>query len=1048
MMQGLRACALAIFLMVPGAALAQAGLIPPERTPIRGMHTPALSPDASQICFAYRGDLWIVSAQGGEATRLTIHPAHDAYPRWSPDGKWIAFASRRYPTSSLNYDVFVIPASGGEPRRLTWHTNNDYPSDWSPDGTRLLLQAIRQSDSWQAVELDIESGRTRNLTNDRLLVRYAVYSPDGRRVAYTRCARTGSWWRPRYRGSANMDIWVKDLQTGKTTQLTTYEGMDIWPMFTKDGQGVCYVSDVLTPGVPNLVMAAVREPRPVSLTRHTSGAVTWPNMSRDGSAIVYTWDGDLYVFSFKDNKSRKLTIYADSDVRQNVVTRLRLTNGATELEVSPDGKTLGLVLRGDIWTIPADKGGEATRLTDTPAHDYDFMWSPDSTRIAFVSDRKGAFGIYVLDVKTREVREVAAGTDEASSPLWSSDGKLLAYLLSGQAGGLYVVPVDGSEPARCVAVSRGNNRYGVGITSYAWSPDSRWLAFSRRNRLNSTDIWVVPVVGGEAINVTEYPGSNSNPRWSSDGKYLVFLSSRDRPQGEDLYALPLMKPRRAEQGEGRRPQEGREAVVRIDFDGITERARRLTTSGVTGFELTPDGQTALGLTSFGTGLDVFSVPLGGGPVQRVTSTGDMVGIPRFASGASGRFWCLVRGGVVRSFSLQGPAWSGRDLGFEAIFETDLRAERRQAFHEFWRSTASGFYDPGMHGVDWVAVRNRYEPLLSGVETAEEFAFFLLAPMVGELNASHAEVSPPSGGEEPETANPGLLFDEDYDGPGVRVVGYVRGGPNDDDGPVIKPGEYVLKIGGQTVTWGETLWKALNGRADKDTEFLVNSEPKEEGARTVTLKPVLAPRIRELQYEEDVRTARATVSQLSEDRVAYVRVNAMDFPSLRQFERDLWGRSMNAHGVVLDLRDNGGGSTHDQLLVQLARTLYGYTRPRDGELSTQPWRLWDKPIVLLVNENSASDAELFALGFRTLKLGPIVGTRTPGYVIGTYSGTLQDGTSYRIPMWGWYSADHKNLENLGVRPDVEVPGPEGRLGTAEDEQLRRAVELVLRRLPKP
>lgn len=1026
----------------------QVSLQLPERKPIVGINTPALSPDGSKICFSYRGDLWTVSSQGGEATRLTIHDAHDAYPRWSPDGKWIAFASDRYPSASMNYDIFVIPAAGGEPRRLTYHTSNEYPFDWSPDGKKLLLQAIRQGDAWQAIELDVASGRTRALTRGRALVRYAVYSPDGKRIAYCRCARTGNWWRPLYHGSANMDIWLSDLSDGSVQRLTSYDGMDMWPLFSSDGNTVYYVSDVLTPGAPNLVAASIKEKRPVSLTRYPEGSVTWPGISRDGTAIVYVHSGELYIYSMRDHRSRKVTVYAPTDSKVNRLQRMTLTNGASELEIAPDGKTAAVVVRGDIWAFPTDGRGEARRLTADPANDYDFVWSPDGTRIAFVSDRKGAFGVYIVDVKTLAVQEIATSEHDAGSPQWSPDGKRLAYLSSGPAGGLYIAEPNSPGSAYRVAASSGNNRFGVGITNYSWSPDGRWLAFSRRDVRNTTDIWVVPAAGGDAVNVTMTPGSNENPRWTSDGQNLLFASTRDRLQGADLYVLSLQKPSSREGRPGGADEQlPSGSAVLIDFEEIDQRARRLTTTGVTAYEVSPDGQTIYGVTSFGGGPDLFAVSLRGGPIQRVTTTGDIAGVPRFAARASGRFWCLVAGGAVRSYAQQGPSWTASSLSFEARLEVDRESERRQAFREFWRSLKSGFYDPKMHGLSWDRVRERYEPLLEGVDTVEEFAFFVLAPMAGELNASHAEVSPRVTGNEPSVADLGLEFDEEYAGPGVRVSGSIRNGPNEGDGPRIRSGEYILRVDGKDITWGETLWTALAGRAGKETELLVNSEPKVEGARSVKLTPVTPERIRDLQYEQEVRNAQVEVARLSDRRIAYVRVRAMDMESVRGFERDLWGKQADAEGLILDIRDNGGGSTHDQILAQLARVAYGGTRPRDGETSTQPWRVWNKPIVLLVNENSASDAEVFAMGFRRLGLGTIIGARTPGYVIGTYSATLQDGTPYRIPMWGWFTADGQDLENVGVTPDIVAEGPAEALGSPDDHQLHEAVRYLLSKLPK-
>ncbi|MBM3496136.1 MAG: hypothetical protein FJX72_17725, partial [Armatimonadetes bacterium] len=726
------------------------------------------------------------------------------------------------------------------------------------------------------------------------------------------------------------------------------------------------------------------------------------------------------------------------------------------------------VVRGDLWSVPADKGGDAVRLTDSPAHDHDFVWSPDGAHIVFVSDRDGLFNVYDLDVQKRTVRKLAGGLGDASLPQWSPDGKSVAYLLSGAEGGLYVIGSDGAGAARRIAESHGNNRFEVGIGAFAWSPDGKWLAFTRRDTRNGSDVWVAPVAGGDAVNVTSYPGLNDNPRWSSDGKYLTFTSTRDRPIGQDLYAVELQRPatpggpnadtdgdprsatapdlRHAERSEASAsPWTSAAPDVKIDFPDIELRAKRLTTIGVVAYDLTPDGKQAAGVTSFGGGADHFMAPLSGGPVQRLTTTGDIAGAPRFGS-VNDRYWCLVRGGAARSYQRAGPGWSSAPLGFEARLTLDRVAERDQVFAEFWRSVATGFYDPAMHGVDWSAVRRRYAALLDGVATAEEFGFFVLSPMAGELNASHIEVSPPSAGPEPDVADLGLLYDETHVGPGVRVKGFLRDGPNGATDPIVKPGEYILSIGGTDVTWSEPMWATLSGRADKETELLVNSKPSKDGARTVKMKPAAAGRIQDLQYEQEVREAREQVDKLSGGRAAYIRIRSMDGPSLRRMERELWGVAQAKAGLVLDIRANGGGSTHDAILAQLARSSYGYTQPRDGLRSSQPWRHWDKPTVLLVDENSASDSEILAMGFRHLKLGRIVGARTPGYVIGTYSATLQDGTSYRVPMWRWLAADGRDLENVGVAPDfaVERSGNDA----VSDEQLQEAVRVLLKDIPRP
>jgi tricorn protease len=379
-------------------------------------------------------------------------------------------------------------------------------------------------------------------------------------------------------------------------------------------------------------------------------------------------------------------------------------------------------------------------------------------------------------------------------------------------------------------------------------------------------------------------------------------------------------------------------------------------------------------------------------------------------------------------------------------DLDRRLEVRQAFNEFWRRMNVNFYDPKMHGVDWHAVRLRYEPLLAGVGTKEDF-WYLLSEMVGELNSSHSEISPAPGSPGFNTAELGITFDENYAGPGLKVSGYMPKGPNDDLGPKIKPGEYVLQIDGSDVRWNEDTFDTLLDKAGKIIELLVNDKASKEGARTVKVKPITRLQWSELAYDRRVQEARARVDKLSEGRLAYIRIQAMNQPSLRKLERELWGKAREKDGLVLDVRGNTGGNTHDDILNQLSRVPYAYVQPRDAPKSTQPFRHWDKPIVLLIDENSVSDAEIFPNGFRALKLGKIVGVQSPGYVIGTYEGTLQDGTGYRMPTQGYFTLDGKDLENNGVKPDILVTPTVEDIAAHRDRQLEVAVETLLKEIPK-
>lgn len=1040
------------------AAQAQGRLLPlPEQKPIRGANFPALSPDGKTLCFCYLGDLWIVPAAGGTATRLTIHEAHDAYPHWSPDGRWIAFSSNR----EGNYDVYVISSLGGSARQLTFHSSNDYAMDWSPDGSKVLFYGMRNASTWQIYSIDVKGGVTKTLTSDDQYLRYACYSPDGQSIAYDRGGSIAAWWRPKYKGSANMEIYSKSLATGKVTRVTDYEGTDLWPLYSADGKSIFYVSDRLTPGMSNLVAGPALGGKPTLITKHKEGSVRWPGIARSGSAIAYELSGDLYTVSLSANRAvgepKKLAIYAPTDDKANNVTRLTLTNGAQEVEVSPDGKTLALALRGEIWTIPTT-GGDAKRLTANPARDYDIIWSTDSKKLYFVSDRNGNFDLFSIDVATKEVKPISTDPNDENSPKLSPDGKWVSFLRSGTQGGIYVWPADGSAAPRRVTESKGNNlEFGVGINSYSWSPDNKWIAFSRRDSIDSADVWVVPLAGGttaNAKNVTYYPGRNSEPAWTADGKYLLFLSARDGQ--EDIYKVPLVpekeEPDTAAPAGQPNPMGGgttadkKPVEVKIDYDEIHNRAKRLTTQGAAGFVVTPDGKQVVFVAAAGGAPDFYMIPVAGGSAQRLTQSGVGFGEPRFTNEA-GKFYAIGLGGSVNLIQRTGPIWQVQPIAFSARMDFDRRAEIRQAFNEFWRRMNVGFYDPKMHGTDWRAMRAKYEPLLEGVGTKEDFAMYLLSPLVGELNASHTEIGPAPGPPGPQTADLGMTFDENYAGPGLRVAGYMPKGPDDDLGPKIKVGEYILAIDGEDVSWNESMYQTLIDKAGKTVELLVSGKPGKDGARTIKLKPVTNAAWRELEYERKVKDAHDKVAKLSGGHVAYVHIQAMDQPSLRRMERELWGIAREADALVLDIRGNRGGNTHDAILGQLSRPVYGYQQPRDGERTTQPTRSWGKPIVLLIDQNSVSDGEIFPLGFRNLHIGKIVGTPTPGYVIGTYDQRLQDGTTYRIPMWGWFGADGKNMENNGVKPDVEVNMTEEDIQQHRDRQLEVAVDMLMKDIAK-
>ncbi|MCL5283285.1 MAG: S41 family peptidase [Armatimonadetes bacterium] len=1035
--------ALVIFLSFPAAATAQGKLLPlPVNKPIIGIEYPALSPDGKTLCFSYLGDLWTVPVAGGVATRLTVNIAQDGYPRWSPDGHWIAFSSVR----TGNYDIFIIPATGGKPRQITFNSAPDFIGGWSPDGSKLIFTSIRDEPTLEQYSINVATGHLRTLTHDLEPCRYGVYSPDGKSIAYMRSGMAVPWWRPRYIGSMHADIYTKNLVTDQISRITHYDGMNMWPLYSPDGKYLYFTSN-RDCDTPNLFRKPVDGGKAVAVTHYKTGTVRYPDIAVNGSLIAYEYGGGISVINPNGGKPHPVTIYAPSDEKVNNHQRITLTGNANELAVSPDGKTIAMVIRGNIWTIPADKGGEATRLTKNSFNNDQIDWSPDSTKIAFVSDRSGTDNIYVKDVKTKATTRITNDLTEDTGPTWSPGGKKIAFLRSGSQGGLYVAPATGGEAIK-LADSAGNNLFGVGINSFNWSPDSQWIAYSRRDPLNNTDIWIVPSVGGTSVNVTRYPGENVNPTWSQDGKFLVFQSDRHsqhQPSYDDLYVLPLLKhePKPSTTAKPGGPVAKKPVVVKIDFNEIQDRARQVTytTNGVAGYALSPDGATLIYSTKYGGDFDFWSVPTAPGGAPTRISTGNQGSATIVFAPDGSKFYYLAAGGTVRWMPKGGGGPSF--LPFVANMELNRRAELHEAFNQFWRMIDVGFYDPKMHGVNWAAIKTKYEPRLSSIATPEDFAN-LLSEMIGELNTSHSEIGSASGGPPgPQTATLAMTFDENYPGPGLKVVSVMPKSPADENGHRVKPDEYILSIDGTDVSYTESYYKTLQNKAGKDITLLVNSKPTKTGAHDVKLKPITQMAWENLWRDQYVKNERKDVEKLSDGRLAYINVKAMDDSSLRKFERQLFGDAQSKQGLVLDMRFNGGGFTHDKIVNILSRDVYGYTQPRDAYRSTQPFQHWNRPVVLLVNQDSASDTEIFANAFKTLKIGPVVGVPTPGYVIGTYDTHLVDGTAYRIPMWGWYTLSGRDMENHGVVPNVDVPETPQDIQAHKDVQLEAAVKVLLK-----
>ncbi len=1035
--------------VVCGLSGARAQLAPPASQPIAGARMPALSPDGKQVAFVYRGDIWLVSDQGGRATPLTQHVETDANPVFSPDGRWVAFASKR----TGNWDIFAVPSEGGPARQLTWHSGSDIPQGWSPDGRYLLSSGKRDTPNYNIYALDVATLRSQVLCEDYAPLNCPNYSPDGKLVVYGRYGF--HWTRPRYQGSAAQQIWLLDVASHSRRPLTTNQSQHLWTRFLPDGQHVVTVTvDEATPSSSSLqetITPIVDNPRRTPnlwvfdlqglgrpLTTFIGGSVRWPSVASKSGDIAFEYGADLWLLKEGREKAEPMKLFVAADEKQTTRRREKLSSGVTEAELSPDGKTFAFGLRGDIWTIAIDKpkgvagrnADLARRLTDWVGDDSDFSWSPDGQKLYFTSDREFTTRLYEMDLKTMKSTPLWNREDDLTRITVSPDGKQLGFWVSGKEGGLYTFTLETAEARRVVKLP-GPQWHGVGGGDFAWSPDMKWIAYAARGESRAWNIFVVPSDGGEPVNVTRLYAQHSEPAWSPDGKYLFFQSNRE---GEGLYVLPLKKePVRSSDTDIKFEKPGTNVTVEIDFEDISRRIRKLASqSPQADLTVGPDG-TILFIADG----DVWSVSYDGKDTKRLTSGGgkSALRIAREARKAS-----YIQSGELYTMGLDGK--SQEKATFTAEWVRDVRAERRAAFTQFWNGFNRGYYDPNFHGRDWAAIRSRYEPLLDAVETNDEFAS-LLHMMIGELETSHAEVTPAgSGNSSPVTPQLGFKFDYSYDGPGIKVKSVPPGAPGVYHKTEIKPGEIILAINGRDVTLDEKLYEFINDKQDREFEFLVSTNGDKSDARTVRYKVLTDGEWNDLNYRDRIERLRKYVEERSAGKIGYLHLAAMSLSNQIKFEREAYEYMAGKEGMIIDVRFNSGGSISDTLIDWIERKPHGYVRPRDAAPETAPYHAWEKRCMVLMNEHSYSNGEMFPSAMRTRGLAKLIGMPTPGYVIWTSDMRLVDGTGARMPQSGVFRIDGSNMENNGEQPDVCVPLSPDDWVASRDPQLDKAIELLI------
>ena len=1037
-----------------------------------------------QVVFVYSGDLWIASTQGGPARRLTTDEGQELFPKFSPDGKYIAFTGEY----DGNRDVYVMPATGGEPKRLTYSLDMDALPDrmgpdnlvlgWTPDSKRVLFRSRRASlNAWtgQLYTVSLEGGLPEQLPVPR--GGFTSYSPDGSKIAYNRMFREFRTWK-RYRGGQADDIWIYDLKTGALENITNNEAQDVFPMWS--GNKIYFWSD--RDKTTNLFVYDLTSKATKKLTSFTEYDVKFPSLGK--GAIAFENAGYIYLLDLATEQSRKLTIELNDDRKLTRPEFVNPRNLIGNYGLSPDGKRAVVTARGELFTIPAEKGNTRNLTNSSGSREKDAAWSPDGKSIAYISDATGEDEIYVIpqDGSGPAVQITTGGTVTRYGPLWSPDSKKLIFSDATQA--LFYIDLATKKITQIDKAKAGE------IRSYVWSPDSKWISYARPdvgewNSNGFSTVHLYSLAENKSYPVTDAFTDSGSPAFDPSGKYLFFVSNRDlnatvgafewnyaylrtsrlfavtlqadapspfAPESDEVKSSEDAKPADTPKDDTKAADAAKAPDIKIDLAGIQNR--------IVGFPMQPGNYAGLITAKNRVFYINFSnFQMTGAPLERTTlrmfeldkrKETEIAAVDGFDLSANGEKLIYRNGGELLIVDAKGPAKPGEGAinlaGMQ--MKLDRRAEWKQIFNEAWRLERDFFYSVNMHGIDWKAMRERYGAMLPNVSHRSDLTY-LIGEMIAELNIGHAYVG---GGDLPrkksvrigllgaefEAANGFYRLKKIYQGENWRED---RRSPLTEPGINVKEGDYILAIDGTDLRVPTNPYALLENKVGLTVTLKVNSQPTLQGARDVQVRTIESET--DLRYFNWAEGNRRYVEQKTNGRVGYVHIPNMGGEGLNEFVKYFYPQ-VRKEGLIVDDRYNGGGNVSQMILERLRRVLGAMNAPRISTPTTYPTGIFTGPMVCLLNELSASDGDIFPAMFRQYKLGKLIGKRSWGGVVGINGQTpLVDGGYVTMPNSGQYNvAGQFHIEGHGVDPDIVVDNPPLDEFNGKDAQLDRAIEEVL------
>jgi Tol biopolymer transport system component len=1046
------------------------------------MRYPSISPDGKTIVFSYKGDLYKVPSTGGEAYPLTIHEAYDFMPVWSHDGKWIAFASDRYG----NFDVYIMPSSGGEAKRLTCHSANDYPYDFSTDNKTVLFGTNRndvytsarfpQRGLFQKLyEVPVTGGRS--VMFNSAGAEFARFNSKGDKIIFQDRKGYEDAYRKHHTSSVTRDIWIYDTKKDEYIQVSTFEGEDRDPVWGSDDNTFYYLSE--KDGSLNIYKGAMAgQSSLVQLSKFKEHPVRFLSRANDGT-LCFTYDGEIYTMK-EGGTQQKVNISINTDTRGNDEKILPVNANVTQTALSPNGKEIAFVVRGEVF-VTSVEGGYTKRITNTPQQERTVQFSPDGRSLYYASERGNSWDIYKASIERKEepyfyastiVKEepVIATDAEEFQPVVSPDGKEIAYLEERNILKVYNIA---TKKSRSIVPKGVNFSYADGDQYYTWSPDGKWLAFnSAEGRWGASEVAMMKADGsGERKNLTQSGFSDGNAQWAFGGKALLWTTDRDgkKPlayQGArevDVYAMffdqeafdkfKLTKDEFAllkEKEDKDKDAAKKDSSLKItppsktwepNWEGLDNRKLRLTinSGNISSYLLSNDGEKLYFTARMEKGYDLWMTnprtketklvaKLDGGPAGLDISK-------------DGKSLFVVSDGKIMKVDAE----SGKTSPVTVNGEMVLKApeERSYIFDHAWRQVAKKFYDPNIGGVNWSKYHTEYARFLPHINNNYDFQE-LLSEFLGELNASHTggRYTPPQQNTD-ATASLGMLYDETYEGDGLKVMEVLEGGPFVNAKTKIKKGVIIEKIDGEDVSNTFDWARLLNRKAGKNV-LLSLYDPATKQRWDETTKPITQGEEQGLLYQRWVENNRKKVEELSGGKVGYVHIQGMNDQSYRNTYEDVLGKAAGKEALIVDTRFNGGGWLHDDLVTFLSGKQYLKFSPQGATpTSGEPFNKWTNPSTVLMSESNYSDAFIFPYAYKSLGIGKTIGMPVPGTGTAVWWETQIDPTLvFGIPMIATIGKEKRPTENLQLEPDIKVANDYKSVLSGKDPQLERAVKEML------